>query len=53
MVEQLLKDKDVLAELGLPLDVHAKMIEKSKDVFNTGHYSHSSNYKALAVALIY
>ena len=46
MVEQLLKDKEVLEELGLPLDTHARMLEKSKDVFNTGHYSHSSSYKA-------
>ena len=46
MVEQLLKDKEVLEELGLPLDTHAIMLEKSKDVFNTGHYSHSSSYKA-------
>ena len=39
-------DEEVLEELGLPLDTHARMLEKSKDVFNTGHYSHSSSYKA-------
>ena len=39
MIEQLLKDKNILREMGLDSNTYTKLITSSPDLFNPSHYS--------------